>query len=115
MECVFPVSGRLPRRGRDESQPPARKQFELLGRLRRLEAMVGDLGSQVEHVMTENDGSAGGNLTHGGDFQHHISQTDCSKAGGTSQASGDSGELAVAENGDLIVGDSFWSVFCNEI
>lgn len=77
--------------------------------------MVGDLGSQVEHVTTESNGSVGGSLTHGGDSQHRIMRTDCSKAEGTSQGSDDSGELAVAENGDLIVGDSFWSVFCKEV
>lgn len=50
-ECTFPVSGRLPRRARDAINPGAqKKQTELLGRLRRLEAMVGDLGSQVEHA-----------------------------------------------------------------
>ena len=50
-ECVFPVSGRVPRRSRDLNNPasPAHKQAELVGRLRRLEAMVGDLSSQVEN------------------------------------------------------------------
>ena len=57
-ECVFPVSGRLPRRSRDSNYPrnPTQKQTELLGRLRRLEAMVGDLGSQVEHAATVSEG-----------------------------------------------------------
>ncbi|KAL9074834.1 MAG: hypothetical protein Q9161_001972 [Pseudevernia consocians] len=49
-ECVFPVCGRVSRRGRDASypKPPVQKQVELVGRLRRAEAMAGDLSSQVE-------------------------------------------------------------------
>ena len=49
-ECVFPISGRILRRGRDSSYPksPAQKQVEFMGRLRWVKAMVGDLSSQVE-------------------------------------------------------------------
>lgn len=53
-ECVFPVSGRIPRRAREVR---VQKQAELLGGLRRLEAMVGDLGSQVEHVAAVSRGN----------------------------------------------------------
>ena len=58
-ECVFPVSGRIPRHGRDAnySNPPAQKQAELVGRLRRLGAMVGDLGSQVEYAAAASQGN----------------------------------------------------------
>ena len=59
-ECTFPLSGRLPRRTREPNypNPPAqKKQAELLGRLRRLEAMVGDLGSQVEHAAPVSQGN----------------------------------------------------------
>jgi Fungal Zn(2)-Cys(6) binuclear cluster domain len=58
-ECVFPISGRIPRRSRDANYPntPAQKQAELLGRLRRLEAMIGDLGSQVEHTAAASQGN----------------------------------------------------------
>lgn len=57
-DCVFPVSGRIPRRSRNSnySQPSTQKRTELLGRLRRLEAMVGDLGSQVEHATAVSEG-----------------------------------------------------------
>jgi len=58
-ECVFPVSGRLPRRGRNPSNanPATQRQVELAGRLRRLEAMVGGLGSQFEAAVVGGPGA----------------------------------------------------------
>ena len=148
-ECVFPISGRIPRRDRDANHPnpPAQKQVELLGRLRRLEAMVGDLGSQVEHAAAVSQGnhlmdsstsaisatsaissetgwpdhrlprhsqSANGNSRTTRDGV----QTSSGMAKGTSeppQVSDEFGELAVASNGDLVVGNRFWTVFCKEV
>jgi hypothetical protein len=147
--CVFPVSGRMPRRGREAnySTPPAQKQAELLGRLRRLEAMVGDLSSQVEHAAAVRQGnhsvessmsassatnatssetgwpdnrlalhsqSADGNPR----TTHEGVQTGSGIAKGTSaspQVSEELGELVVASNGDLVIGDRFWTVFCKEV
>ena len=148
-ECVFPVSGRLPRRGRDANypNPPTQKQAELLGRLRRLEALVGDLGSQVEHAAVvshenhavENSTSAA-NVTRATSSEtgwpdrrlalHSQSasgspritrdgvQTDYGMAKDTlesPQVSDEFGELVVASNGDLVVDNRFWTVFCKEV
>jgi hypothetical protein len=151
-ECVFPVSGRIPRRGRDANypQPPAQKQAELLGRLRRLEAMIGDLGSQVEHAAAVSQGNhpaesstsaisatsvTGATSSETGWPDHRLAlhsrsasgnprttrdgvQTGSGMAKGTSespQVSEELGELVVASNGELAVGNHFWTVFCKEV
>ena len=80
-ECIFSLSSRVPRRSRDVnySNPPAqKKQAELLGRLRRLEAMVGDLGSQVEHAV---------GVTRG----NHLVESLTSATSGTSTTSSETG------------------------
>jgi hypothetical protein len=145
-ECVFPISGRIPRRGRDANypNPPAQKQAELLGRLRRLEAMVGDLGSQVEHAAAASQGNhpvenstsaTSATLSETGRPDHRLAphsqsasgnphptrdgvQTGSGMAKGTSespQVSDEFGDLVVASNGDLVVGNHFWTVFCKEV
>ena len=146
-ECTFPVSGRLPRRTRDANypNPPAqKKQAELLCRLRRLEAMVGDLGSQVEHaapvshgnpliqsstsatstILNETrrpdyrlalpDQSADGNPWNTRDAVQTGSGT-TNAISESSQVLDESGHLTVDNNGDLVVGDRFWTVFCKEV
>jgi hypothetical protein len=141
-ECVFPVSGRIPRRSRDASYPntAAQKQAELLGRLRRLEAMVGGLSSQVEyaasvsqdnHPVESTTSATSTTLNETGRLALHSQSTsgnphtthDGIKTGsgmvkGTSelpQISDEFGELVMANNGDLIVGNRFWTVFCKEV
>jgi len=148
-ECVFPVSGRIPRRGRDANypKPPAQKQAELLGRLRRLEAMIGDLGSQVEHAAVVSQGNhpvesstsainaTSATSSETGWPDHRLAlqsqsasgnpptkrdgvQTSSGMAKGTSelpQIPEESGELVVASNGDLAIGNRFWTVFCKEV
>ena len=148
-ECVFPASGRIPRRSRDPNYPktPIQKQTELLGRLRRLEAMVGDLGSQVEHAAAATEGdlqmessvsatnatSAASSETGWPDYGlGRYSQTaygnpsttldevqaGSSRATDTSastQISDQSKGLVVTSNGDLVVDDRFWTVFCKEV
>jgi Fungal Zn(2)-Cys(6) binuclear cluster domain len=116
IECVFPVSGRIPSRSR-VGDHAAQKQRELVGRLRRLEAMVGGLGSQVENAVAvsqdnwpmEDTSSLTSTISSG-----HNSDI----AKGTSEPSQDSedfGVLEVASNGDLVVGEGFWTVFCKEV
>ena len=149
-ECTFPVSGRLPRRTRDANYPnplAQKKQAELLGRLRRLEAMVGDLGSQVEHAAVVSQGdhpvenstsatNATSTITsETGRQNYRLSLHDQSANGnprttrdavqtGPSMTKGisespqvleESGHLTVDNNGDLVVGDLFWTVFCKEV
>jgi hypothetical protein len=145
-ECTFPVSGRIPRRGRDTNypKPPAQKQAELLGRLRRLEAMVGDLSSQVEHAaavsqdnhpVESSTSATSATLSEMSWPDHRLAlhsqsasgdphttrdgvQTVSSMAKGTSelpQVFDEFGELTVASNGDLVVGNRFWTVFCKEV
>lgn len=134
-ECVFPVSGRLPRRSRDgkDLNPRAQKQAELLGRLRRLESMVGNLGSQVEAAAAVSQGN------HPAESSKTATNTTntTSATGITSATSNDGvrlgsslalgtleslpvsegfGELVVAaSNGDLVLGNRFWTVFCTEV
>ena len=145
-ECVFPVSGRVPRRGRDVNyaNPPAQKQAELVGRLRRLEAMVGDLGSQVEHAAAASQGNHPADISTSGTSatssetpwpDHRLAllsqsasgdprttcdgvQTGSGMARGASespQVSNEFGEVVVASNGDLVIEDRFWTVFCKEV
>ena len=129
------------------SNPPAQKQAELLGRLRRLEAMVGDLSSQVEHAAAvsqdnhpvESSMSAtsatSATSSETGWPDHRLAlhsqsasgnprttrdgvQTGSGMTKGTSespQVSDEFGELVVASNGDLVVGNRFWTVFCKEV
>lgn len=144
-ECVFPVSGRTPRRGRGPNylKPPAQKQAELVGRLRRLEAMVGDLGSQVElaAAVSQDDhpveGSASVTSATSSETVHRLAlqsqsasssgepRTTCDevqtgsdvekRTSESPQASDEFGELVVASEGDLVVKDRFWTVFCKEV
>jgi hypothetical protein len=140
-ECVFPVAGRIPRRSRNANfpKPPAQNQTELLGGLRRLEAMVGDLTSQVENAAKEKphstDSSTVTTSTTGAVSNEtglienrHISRNQ--STGGNSnemstdssggnldlpQISNESADLLVASNGDIVVGDRFWTIFCKEV
>ena len=148
-ECVFPSSGRIPRRGRDASypRPLAKKQAELVGRLRRLEAMVGDLGSQVEHAAAVSQGShavesstiatdaTSATSSEPGWIDHQLTPQSQSASGYTHttrdgvqrganiakdtsespHVSDESGEVVVASNGDVVVGNQFWTVFCKEV
>jgi Fungal Zn(2)-Cys(6) binuclear cluster domain len=121
-ECVFPVSGRVPHRSRDGNypRPPVQNQVELAGRLRRLEAMVGGLSSQVESAALANHGN------HSLESSANGASTASSESGWlglglvnrtseSSHASEDSDMLQVASNGDLVVGKGFWTVFCKEV
>ena len=150
-ECVFPASGRIPRRGRDANypNPPAQKHAELLGRLRRLEAMVGGLSSQVElehaaavsqrsHPVESSMNATSATIATSGDTgwpDHRLAlhgqsasgnprttrdgvQTGSGMARGTSespQVSDEFGEPVLASDGDLVVGNHFWTVFCKEV
>jgi len=134
-ECVFPVSGRIPRRGgRDTNylKPPAQKQVELLGRLRRLEAMIGDLGSQVENVASQGnlETSTGASKTASGlvsDSQSagvipHIRGDGIQVPAGMIIDTSDSpqifhgfDDMLLTNNGDLVLGNQFWTVFCKEV
>lgn len=145
-ECIFPVSGRIPRRSHNAKYPnhSAQKQAELAGRLRRLEAMVGDLGSQVEHAAAVSQGNhtaerststTSATLSETSLADHGISlqsqsasgrpratcngvQTSSSMAKDTlepPQVSEELGELVIANNGDLVIGDHFWTIFCKEV
>ena len=140
-ECIFPVSGRIPRRG---PNPSAQKQAELVGRLRRLEALVGDLGSQVENAavapqetrLVESSVSATsvtsretawsdtGHALHSQvvsedpQTTHDGMSSDFSMTKELQQMQHvyeESEELLVTSSGDLVVKDGFWTVFCKEV
>ncbi len=142
--CIFPVSGRVPRRSRDAH---LKKQTELVGRLRRLEAMVGDLSSQVElstrisqdeyddvisspmtlsnvestvfnekdvpdrHI-DNNQSSGGSNLT-AEELQNGYHAVN--KEAEITQNFENARQLDTTSNGDIVVGNRFWTVFCKEV
>ena len=138
IECVFPVSGRIPRRGLN---PSTQKQAELVGRLRRLEALVGDLGSQVESAAvapqsfqlvgspvsatsSETVRLDNGPVPHSQSFtkdpqtMHDGMPNSIDMRRDTRQmqhVSDESEELVVTSSGDLVVKDAFWTVFCKEV
>jgi len=108
---MFPVSGRIHRRSRDAAtDPAAQKKAELARRLRRLEAMVTNLGSQVEDVAEV-----------GASMQDSPAVDAAQGSLGTaertlefSQLSGEPRDLSVNEDGEIVVGDGFWSLFFKE-
>ena len=140
-ECVFPISGRIPRRGPNQS---TQKQAELVGRLRRLEALVGDLGSQVENAavapqdpqLVENSMKAtratsretacsdNGPALHSQSVSEDPQTTHDGMSidfgmirdnGQMQHVSEESEELLVTSSGDSVVKDGFWTVFCKEV
>lgn len=144
-DCVFPASGRVPRRSHNAKHPPpGQKQAVLLGRLRRLEAMVGDLSSQVEHAAAVSQGNRSTDRS-ANEINAALSETslpdhplisDSQSASGSPHVIHDGGrnsssmahdtseppqgsnefeKLVVSDNGDLVIGDQFWTVFCKEV
>ncbi|KAH7025118.1 fungal-specific transcription factor domain-containing protein [Microdochium trichocladiopsis] len=108
---------------------------EAQGRLRHLEALISDLGSQVEVAVSGpiEDGSdcsimsaSSAAASSQGRDTNNMSTTSnmTSEAGNhmavdqpSTQAGPDlgSGGLATCDNGDLIVEDRFWTIFCSEV
>ena len=131
VECIFPVSGRVPRRSRDTH---LKKQTELVGRLRRLEAMVGDLSSQVElstgigqdnhDAVAEDPTSASRPLSTAKDLSGNLNISAEEPPNGYDLLNEDTemtqfpenvGELDISSDGDIVVGSQFWTVFCKEV
>ncbi|KAJ6257555.1 hypothetical protein Dda_7340 [Drechslerella dactyloides] len=75
--------------------------------------MVSELGSQVENVATTNDIQ---DNTENAPLVADIAQIDtpAGESISASEPSEDPG-LIMSSNGDLIVGDRFWSIFCDEV
>jgi hypothetical protein len=142
IECHFPVTGRLPRRSRDPFawKPPAQKQSELLGRLRRLENLVTELTGQVEdesgqqpthgqpidstssHATGQvgrgdNDTLMDGRTSSSASVVPELSTGEASTT--ESQTGGeiyeDFGKLVIGRAGALQVEKGFWSIFCDEV
>lgn len=136
IDCHFPVTGRLPRR-----RPPptgsasgsaAHRQSELLNRLRRLEAVVTELGAQIEDGAKET-GFSGGSVSlqiptsrplddgavdaPRSDTGEVDSQNDSRDEINLSlpEIDEDFGRLVIAKDGSLQVGNRFWTVFCDEV
>jgi hypothetical protein len=79
--------------------------------------MVGGLSSQVETAagITPDE-----HPVHGSTSATSVTSSEQSSgiSNGTSEApqvAGDFGVLEVASNGDLVVGEGFWTVFCKEV
>ncbi|KAF3919806.1 hypothetical protein ABW20_dc0109414 [Dactylellina cionopaga] len=81
--------------------------------------MVSELGSQVENAVTSGDNH---------DPSEDISKTNDKASIDTSsvesvsnfersqsESSGDNNAMVIENNGELVVGDRFWTVFCNEV
>ncbi|SLM40424.1 Transcription factor domain, fungi [Lasallia pustulata] len=106
--------------------------------------MVGDLGSQVEHAAAASQGNHPADISTSGTSatssetpwpDHRLAllsqsasgdprttcdgvQTGSGMARGASespQVSNEFGEVVVASNGDLVIEDRFWTVFCKEV
>ena len=119
IECHYPVTGRLPRRSRDPAacRSPAQKQTELLGRLRRLEAVVTELTGQMEDSTL---------ISH---LPSMMAAARAEREGQLAERQGDSslvwqaqsdpnedfGNLVTDEDGSLRVARGFWSIFCDEV
>lgn len=143
IDCHFPVTGRLPRR---RGAPPtdassrstsSQKQAELLNRLRRLEAVVTELGAQVEegadelglegadvsvHFPTSRlrslgkvNSSVDAVTTTNTPSLDELHSTLSSSVISMPDVSEDFGKLVTAKNGTLQVGNQFWTVFCDEV
>ncbi|KEY70579.1 hypothetical protein S7711_02729 [Stachybotrys chartarum IBT 7711] len=137
VECHFPVTGRLPRR-RNATGSQSQKQTELLSRLRRLESIVTELGIQIGEG-AEKAGISGapsieiplsaarsfGRVSEApplGPSPSSVPTTEAfytasepTHSGATSVEDDDFGELIVARNGGLHVGNRFWTIFCSEV
>ena len=142
-DCVFPVSGRPPRRIHNAilPKPPPQRQAVLFGQLQRLEGMVSDLTSQIkqatarspnpaqerrptsavssstsrlDHLLALRGESARGDssATPGGVETGPSRTNDSSESPQTSREFDD---LVVDNNGDVVVGTQFWTVFCKEV
>jgi hypothetical protein len=101
-----------------------------LNRLRRLEAVVTELGCQIEDGAKET-GFSGGNVSlqistsrpldygdEGGDDDHEVDpQSDVRDVSTSSlpEINEDFGKLVIAKDGSLQVGNRFWTVFCDEV
>lgn len=120
VECVFPISGRVPRRSRDVDEAQVQKQAELVRRLRRLESMVGGLSSKVESATVIRQGCQSvedSGVTTSGTSKNSSSLSSDITADATQSPhmSVDLEELQVDGNGDFIVGKGFWTIFCKEV
>ncbi|KFA74361.1 hypothetical protein S40288_06686 [Stachybotrys chartarum IBT 40288] len=137
VECHFPVTGRLPRR-RNATGSQSQKQTELLSRLRRLESIVTELGIQIGEG-AEKAGISGapsieiplsaarsfGRVSEApplGPSPSSVPTTEAfytasepTHSAATSVEDDDFGELIVARNGGLHVGNRFWTIFCSEV
>lgn len=101
IDCHFPVTGRLPRRSAQPATSPAQKQTELLGRIRRLEAVVTELAGQMD------DGTSGSLSVTPQDTAALWQKDD--------DPMENFGSLVTDANGSLRVAKGFWSIFCNEV
>lgn len=119
LECHFPVTGRIPRRSRDPEacKSSAEKQSELLGRLRRLEAVVTELTAQMEDGAIPASRNSDFVLP---DQQSSSSQSELVQNALASWQQGadpmeDFGSLLTDSNGNMRVSKGFWSIFCHEV
>lgn len=138
VECHFPVTGRIPRRRREPAvwKSPTQKQAELLGRLRRLEAVVTEMTAQIEDGAEEHGvramighetspttaTSSGASGSNAADLAVSLPRPSATTGGDlamTSQATDEFGEefgrLVIDKDGSLHAGNRFWSVFCDEV
>lgn len=124
-ECVFPTSGRLPRRSQNDVAR-TQKRAQLVGRLRRLEALVGGLGEQVEnagmevHPVGKGDDDVRFEVTNGDSstMQHDLHDAQVKETSFQNVPKvldNEARDVLEADDGDLIVKDRFWTVFCKEV
>ena len=79
--------------------------------------MVGGLSSQVESAagMTSNDPPPPDSIGETSVISSGHSSSNSNAIPEAPQEAEDFGVLEVASNGDLVVGEGFWTVFCKEV
>ncbi|KAK6505716.1 hypothetical protein TWF481_007608 [Arthrobotrys musiformis] len=122
-ECTFPIAGRVPRRirGVAKLQKIAPKHEELLSRLRNLEDMVSQLGSQVENAAIGDVSNAQDGIDTLPAMEDVVQlETPSASSGSLSEQTQsntpqESDAMILENNGELVVGDRFWTIFCGEV
>ncbi|KAI0862332.1 hypothetical protein F4860DRAFT_502728 [Xylaria cubensis] len=120
LDCGFPVSGRTPTRRHDLPSFASRKEKQdaLLGRLRRLEGLVAELGPELQGDDHENEVPSGKSTrtrnlsigeSQGGPGGKHYKVADLARV------THELGTLVIDSNESIYIGNWLWGVICDEV
>ncbi|KAI1752947.1 hypothetical protein F4782DRAFT_499216 [Xylaria castorea] len=120
LDCGFPVSGRTPTRRHDLPSSASRKEKQdiLLGRLRRLEGLVAELGPELQGGNHENEVPSGKsartmNLSSGGS-QSGLGDKRY-EAADLVRVTHELGTLVMRDNESIYIGNWLWGVILDEV